>query len=382
MGVKVRERPEGSGIWWIFVDHQGNRKAKKIGKDKKLALKAASKIEAKLALGDMGIMEDLPKAPTLREYAESWLHGYVKGLRRQSTFERYQDVLRRYIFPALGNRPIDKIGRGEIRDLLLKLHQKGLSRSTICLIRDVIGGPLSFALDEELIPSNPASGITKKLQLRRDRKIEIEPLTGEEVSLFLATCSTHSPEHYPFFICAFRTGMRLGELLGLQWGDVDFHWKFIRVSRSYKLGRLTPTKTGKIRRVDMSDQLLETLKAVHVARKKEAMRSGTGEIIETLFHRGGKPMEQNYIRRVFKRLLAKAGLREIRLHDIRHTFASLLLSDGASPVYVKEQLGHTSIQMTVDIYGHLIPSSNREMVNRLDSQPSATYPQPAKIEKA
>jgi integrase len=78
----------------------------------------------------------------------------------------------------------------------------------------------------------------------------------------------------------------------------------------------------------------------------------------------------------------RAGLREIRLHDIRHTFASLLLSDGASPVYVKEQLGHTSIQMTVDIYGHLIPSSNREMVNRLDSQPSATQPQPAKVEKA
>jgi integrase len=86
-------------------------------------------------------------------------------------------------------------------------------------------------------------------------------------------------------------------------------------------------------------------------------------------------MEQNYIRRVFKRLLAKAGLREIRLPDIRHTLASLLLGDGACPVYVKEQLGHTSIQMTVDI-------SSREMVNRLDSQPAATQPQPAKMEKA
>ena len=93
-------------------------------------------------------------------------------------------------------------------------------------------------------------------------------------------------------------------------------------------------------------------------------------------------MEQNYIRRVFKRMLIKAGLREIRLHDIRHTFASQLLSDGASPVYVKEQLGHASIQMTVDIYGHLIPSSNQGDVNRLDTQPSATLPQPAKIKKA
>jgi integrase len=129
----------------------------------------------------------------------------------------------------------------------------------------------------------------------------------------------------------------------------------------------------------MSDQLIEGLRSLNTLRKREALKDGQGEIREVIFHRAGKHMEQNHIRRVFKRLLTRAGLREIRLHDIRHTFASLLLSDGASPVYVKEQLGHTSIQMTVDIYGHLIPSSNREMVNRLDTQPSATQPQPAKI---
>ncbi len=380
MAVKVRERPKGSGDWWIFIDHQGTRKAKKIGKDKKLAQEAAKKIAAKLALGDMGIMEDRPPAPTFKEYAEKWLQGYIKRLRRQSTYECYRSVLRLHVYPTLGNRPIDKITRSEIRELLLRLYGRGLSRGSICLIRDVIGGPLSFAFDEELIPSNPASGITKKLQLQRDKKIEIEPLTGEEVALFLDTCSAHS-EHYPFFLCALRTGMRLGELLGLQWGDVDWNGKFIRVSRSYKLGRLTPTKTGKVRRVDMSNQLLETLKALQVDRKREALASGAGEVISTIFHRDGKPMEQNQIRRVFKRLLVKAGLREIRLHDTRHTFASLLLSDGASPVYVKEQLGDSSIQMTVDIYGHLIPSSNRERVNRLDSQPTATYPQPAEIGK-
>jgi integrase len=382
MAVKVRERPKGSGTWWIFIDHQGKRKAKRIGKDKKLAHEVARKVEAKLTLGDLDIAQDKTQAPLFKDYSELWLNGYIKSLRRQSTFERYQDVLKRHINPTLGNRPIDEITRGEIRDLLLKLNRKGLSRSSICLIRDVIGGPLSFAVDEELIPLNPASGITKKLQLRRDRKIEIEPLNTEEVRLFLESSQTHALEHYPFFLCAFRTGMRLGELLGLQWGDVDWHGKFIRVSRSYKLGRMTPTKTGKIRRVDMSDHLVETLRNLHKIRKRQALKEGLGEVIDTIFHRASKPMEQNYIRRVFKRLLTKAGLREIRLHDVRHTYASLLLSDGASPVYVKEQLGHTSIQMTVDIYGHLIPSSNRERVNRLDTQQSATNPQPAKNQKA
>jgi integrase len=379
MAVKVRERPKGSGNWWIFIDHQGQRKSKKIGGDKKLALDIAKKIEAQLVLGHFHLNEEKPQIPRFKDYAELWLNGYIKGMRRHSTFVRYQDILTRYVYSTLGPKLLSEIRRGEIRDLLLKLHRGGLSKSTVTLVKDVISGPLSFAVDEELIHINPATGITKRLQLGRDRKIAIEPLTGEEVHLFLSTCQAKAKEHYPFFLCAFRTGMRLGELLALQWGDVDWHGKFIEVRRSYKLGQLTPTKTGRVRRVDMSDQLIEGLKELYAQRKREALQEGRGEICETIFHRGGKHMEQNYIRRVFKQLLTRAGLREIRLHDIRHTFASLLLSNGASPVYVKEQLGHTSIQMTVDIYGHLIPSSNRKMVNRLDSQPSATYPQPAKI---
>jgi integrase len=87
--------------------------------------------------------------------------------------------------------------------------------------------------------------------------------------------------------------------------------------------------------------------------------------------------------RVFKKVLSKAGLREIRIHDIRHTFASLLPTNGESPVYVKEQLGHSSIQMTVDIYGAPIPSANRAAVNKLDdAQPDATHTQPEKMKKA
>ncbi|PIP35159.1 MAG: hypothetical protein COX20_12685, partial [Desulfobacterales bacterium CG23_combo_of_CG06-09_8_20_14_all_52_9] len=104
--------------------------------------------------------------------------------------------------------------------------------------------------------------------------------------------------------------------------------------------------------------------------------------IEIVFHKDGSYMSQNSVRNVFKRVLKKAKIRNIKLHVTRHTYASLLLSNGESPVYVKEQLGHSSIDITVDIYGHLIPSANREAVNRLDNlQPSATPAQPAKKQK-
>lgn len=165
-------------------------------------------------------------------------------------------------------------------------------------------------------------------------------------------------------------------------GDVDRHGRFVRVSRSCKNGRLEMTKTDEVRNVHMSDQFAETLKRLHTTRKEEGLKNGGGEVMETILHRNGGYMEQNYLRRLFKRLLSKAGLREIRVHDIRHIKASLLLSDGASHVHVREQLGHTGIRMTViSMGGHLTPNSNGKVIKGLDRQPSAIPPQPVQKQR-
>ena len=290
-------------------------------------------------------------------------------------------MLNRYVNPILGNKKIDEIKRSDVRDLLLKHFKAGLSRSTVALIRDVCSGVLGHAVDDELIPANPVTGITKKLQLDRDKKIEVEPLTVDETNLFLEACRKHESKHYPLFLTGFRTGLRLGELISLQWTDIDWNSRFIKVQRSYKNRHMDKTKTGKVRRVDMSDQVIETLEALQTERKKEALRSGRGEMVTFIFHRDGVPIAQNSVRNIFKRILKKAGLREIRVHDMRHTFASQLLSQGASLMYVKEMCGHSSIQITCDIYGHLIPGSNRDQINQLDA-PMGTLSAPGKIKKA
>ena len=118
----------------------------------------------------------------------------------------------------------------------------------------------------------------------------------------------------------------------------------------------------------MSRQLAETLKDLLMARKKEALVKGWGEVPERAFvNEEGRTISGSNLRnRVFYKALAKAGLRRIRIHDLRHTFASMLIQNGESLAYVKDQLGHHSIKITVDIYGHLVPGANRQAVDRLD----------------
>ena len=300
-------------------------------------------------------------------------------MRRSSTFERYQGLLTKHIFPHLGQLPIDQVSRATIRELLL-LKKSTLSDSMVRLVKDVISGVCNHAIEDGLIESNPVAGITRRLQLGRDKE-EVEPFTLEETVIFLDTAIQVSLEFHPFFLLAFRTGLRLGELLGLEWGDVDFRGRFLEIRRSFKNGRFARPKNGKSRRVDLSNQCVQALTALKKQRLAEGLASGKG-MVETIFHRKGLPVSQNTIRNVFNRILARAGLRKKRFHDIRHTYASMMLSNGQSPQYVREQMGHSSIAITVDVYGHMIPTGNRDAVNALDNmaQQSATQTQPLEKE--
>ena len=155
----------------------------------------------------------------------------------------------------------------------------------------------------------------------------------------------------------------------MQWDDLDLENRFVEVRRTLRDGKkVYPPKNKKIRRVDMSRQLASELKRLRADRTNETLAKGWGKLPDWVFCSAvGNPLWlSNFERRVFHPLLKKAGLRRIRFHALRHTFASRLLQNGESLVYVKEQMGHSSIQVTVDIYGHLIPGANKAAVDRLD----------------
>jgi integrase len=183
-----------------------------------------------------------------------------------------------------------------------------------------------------------------------------------------------------------RTGLRLGEQLALKWGDIDWNGRFLLVQRNLVNGILTTPKSHQVRRVDMSAQLMTALLAWRTLQQARWLKKGK-EMPPWVFpSREGTALEARNVGHVFKRILEKAQLRHIRIHDLRPHVRFTPLQQGESIVYAKEQLGHSSIQITVDTYGHLIPGANRGAVNRLDdvsaTQPDATPAQPAAGEEA
>jgi len=378
MGVIVRQKVKGKGkSWWIFITHQGERRSRKVG-SKAAAKSLAAKIEERLGSKEFNIEKKKP-VPTFKKYSKIWLSNYIKVSCRESTFDEYSGILNNHILPVFKDVEIDKITRGAIRDFLLSKIKAGLSRSRVNLIKDVLSGVLGYALDEELISANPTLGITKRLwpkSMRKKNKVSDEDVFNrEEIELLHDTCKSLVPEYSAFFIMAAKTGMRLGELLALRWNDVDFNSNFLWIRRSYRRGIFTRPKNGKSRRVDMTPQLKAELKRRLLREKKECFRLRIEP--EFVFNRNGRPIEQNFIRRVYKRILKKAGLRDIKLHSIRHSYASILLSEGVNLFYVSKQLGHSSTNITSDIYGHFIPSEFNREVDLLDAPaPSCTLSAP------
>jgi integrase len=375
VGVLVRQRPKGKGQpWWVFVNHKGQRLAKKVG-DKAAAEAVAKELRERLAKGDFQINPP-EQAPTFGAYAKKWLDGYGGTHLKYSTQKTYDSILRIHLGPLM-TAPIDHITRADLKELIYGKLKEGLTPARVTRIKALISVILTHALEDGLISANPASRLGRLIK-GKDRKADVNPLTREEARSFLEVVGQHYPRYFPFFLCALRSGMRLGELMGLQWGDIDFRGGFIEVRRAFVMGEFTTPKNGKSRRVDMSKQLAETLKAVRTEQKREALAKGR-ELPELVFVNGvGRVLEHANLRtRVFWPALAKAGLRRIRIHDLRHTFASLLIQNGESLAYVRDQLGHHSIQITVDTYGHLVPGANRQAVDRLDDDFSDTYSQKA-----
>jgi len=384
MGVVVRQKEKGKGKpWWVFIAHNGKRTSRKVG-DKRAAEKVASEIRAKLKLGQFNLEEKRERPiPLFKHCAHAWIEITVPATCKESTVSDYQAILDNHVNPFFEDLKISEITEGKIKELIFSKVNAGKAGSTVSHIKNVVSGVLNQAVDDELIPTNPALNLGTKFMKKINDAVESrkasngdegkgepDPLTQKELKLLLNKVEIHYSEYYSLFLLLARTGIRIGEALGLQWGDIDFNSRFINLKRSLSRGKITTLKGKRGRRVDMSLQLAEALKGHKVKSKEKGMKLGLGDHPQYLFTNrlGGFVDVNNWRRRVFVKALEKAKLRHIRIHDLRHTYATLRITKGDNIADVSNQLGHFSETFTMKIYYHWMPGKKKAEVDELNDQ--------------
>ena len=209
---------------------------------------------------------------------------------------------------------------------------------------------LTQAVEDELLPANPALRMGKYLRQGDEAEPEMDPFTRGEASHLVAVAREKLPEWHPFVLCGLRTGMRMGELLALEWGDIDWRSSTIRLSRNIVSGALTTPKNHQKRRVDLSPQLRAVLR---LARRQQAaawLKRGKPRPDAVFASDAGTPLDESNVRKAFNRVLDTAELHRRGPHQMRHTFASLLLAAGEPITYVSQQLGHRDPSITLRVY--------------------------------
>jgi integrase len=331
----------------------------------------AEKLAKTIADRDGGLIFDAGKMK-LGEYLDRWLSDSVKGTVRASTYERHEAIIRLHIKPSLGRVGLKKLTPAHVRGLIGEKLNAGLAPATVRKIHSTLHKALSQAVSDGMVPRNAAD-----VKAPRPTPEEMRPLSEAEARAFLEAARETGDRFEALYVLAIATGLRRGELLGLRWDDVDLKRGTLRVGRAlvreggrHALGE-TKTRRGR-RQINLTPRTVNALKTHRKNQLEEKIRrTGLYQDHGLVFASGvGTPLNpENLVKRSFKPLLKKAGLPEIRFHDLRHTCATLLLGRGVHQKFVQELLGHATIAMTLDTYSHYLPSMGGQVVGAMESAP-------------
>ncbi len=309
-----------------------------------------------------------PAKLTVGEYLARWLRDRAAVAVRPTTLEGYEAVVKCHLVPALGAVPLPKLTALHVQQLYKQMLDKGLSGRTIRLTHAVLRQALAQAVKWGLLGRNVCDGV----ELPRQEHREMRVLTPEEAGRFLEAARGERLE--ALWVLALTTGMRKGELLGLRWQDVDLGRGTVQVTQALVKVRgravFQEPKTARARRmIELTPLAVEALRRHRARQAQERLAAGPAWQDHGLLfcQKDGTPLDpMNVYNWDFKRVLAKAGLSGVRLHDLRHTHATLLLEEEANPKVVSERLGHASVTITLDTYSHVLPGLQREAAMRVD----------------
>jgi integrase len=276
---------------------------------------------------------------------------------RPRTYENYANRLERHILPRFGQRRLDEIGVDDILTLIGVLREGGYSGWSIRSILTPLSRLFSHAVRRDVIAVSPISKLDRTERpavWKREQRV----LNSEEIGRLLDAAP---PRYRTLIATAVLTGLRQSELLGLRWRDIDFEDQLVRVRSALdRQGSDVPPKTQHaVRDVILIPALAASLRQ----HREQSVFDGPGDYVFS--SRVGTPLHwRNVARRALKPALAKAGIEPLRWHDLRHTFASLLISGGANVVFTSRQLGHGSSDITLRVYSHLFDRAEQAQRTR------------------
>jgi len=360
-----------NGAWWIVIHHNGKKRRKRIGptnSDKRTATAVAQRINAQIALGDFNPLQ-LPKEHhSLDVLLTEWLS------LQSPTFKKSYEITARgliynHLIPHFGDLDIRELTRDHILAFIRDKTEQGRAPATIQNALSTLRTVLNIAVDDGKLAKNPASGIGKLMSRVRASRAsgvhEAEPWHDEEVETLLQVASEHAPRLYPALATLLLTGIRRGELLALQWDSVDFEQHELAITRAWVRSEVTTPKTGKSRRVLMPPMLAELLLDVLGERRRECLANGWKQVPLPVFcsTNGSHWNERNFNRswESVRRRAHVLGVRPLKLHSARHTYASRALAGGKSILWVARQLGHSNPEHTLRRYTHLMPSLDEDL---------------------
>lgn len=344
---------------WVldFYDQDGMRRWRTMpeGTKKDEAIDELAKILKKVAHGTYTPVKSIPLFP---EVADSWLDSKEPNI-RHSTHEQYKGHVENHLKPYFERLKVNQLNFDGIEKFKAHCFKQGVTPPTLRKILTSLGGILKYAVKMRYMDYNPVRDVERpKGKSTHDDNDDMIILQPVDIRKLLDAAEEQKAE--VLFMAAVFTGLRQGELLGLEWGDIDWTNCQVCVRRTYNHGRFyNPKSKASRRRVDLAPELVTEL-------KKWKLACPPGELDLVFPTSIGTPQSSsNVLRRQFFPALRKAKLPKIRFHDLRHTYASLLIDQGEHPKYIQNQLGHSSIIMTMDVYGHLMKTVNQDAASKL-----------------
>jgi integrase len=362
----IFQRADGRWCAQLDLGWQGGRRARKY-----IYGATAGEVQDVLLKARGDHVAGLPVAverQTVGQFLADWLESSVKPSVRAATYVSYEHTVRNHLSPELGRLPLRKLGPQHIRAMLnRKLAQGELSARSVAYLRVVLRAALNQACKWSLVARNAA----ELAEPPKCERFRIEPLSPEQARALLD--ATKGARLEALYVVALACGLRMGEVLGLRWQDVDLDRAQLTVAGTLQRqkGRglvLVETKTARSRRmISLPAPLIAGLKTHRIHQLEERLAAGPRWCDSGLvFVSGvGTPLEPRNLFRAFKATLVRAGLPEIRFHDLRHSAASLMLAQGVPLRVVMEVLGHSSIALTANTYSHVMPSLVRDATEKM-----------------